>query len=69
MNAEEYVKEKERLSLAMNGGDRLTNAMNDIAETLGKYNLDKMPGTALDMTVLTLETLHLNRLNLRNPRP
>ncbi len=68
MTAERYVQEKERLSLAINGQDRLMEAVVDIAETLAKYNLDKMPGMALDVTVLTLETLHLGRSNLRDRR-
>lgn len=66
MTAEHYLHEKERLSQAMNGQDRLMDAMKDITETLGKHNLDKTPGVALDVTVLTLETLHLGRLNLRD---
>lgn len=66
MTAEHYLHEKERLSQAMNGQDWLMEAAKDIAETLGKYNLDKMPGTALDVTVFTLETLHLNQLKIRD---
>lgn len=66
MTAEHYLQEKERLSQALNGQDRLMAAVYDITETLAKYNLDKTPGAALDMTVFTLETLHLDRLNLRD---
>lgn len=66
MTAEQYVQEKERLSQAMNGRDRLMAAVSDITETLAKYNLDKMPVVALDATVFTLETLHLGHLNLRD---
>ena len=66
MDAECYIREQERLSHAMNGRDRLMEAVADITETLGKHDLDKMPGVALDVVVFTLETLHLSCLNLRD---
>lgn len=66
MTAGHYIREEERLSHAMNGRDKLMEAVADITETLKKYNLDKMPGAALDVTVFTLETLHLGQLNLQN---
>lgn len=66
MDAEHYIQEKERLSRAMNGRDRLMEAVADISEAFERHNLDKMPGVALDVVVLTLETLHLSRLNLRD---
>lgn len=66
MDAEHHIQEKERLSLAMNGRDRLMEAVADITEALKKHNLDKMPGVALDVAAFTLETLHLSQLNLRD---
>lgn len=69
MTAEHYLREKERLSQALNGQDRLEEAMEDITEASSKFSLDKMPGVALDVTVFTLETLHLGRLNLQDRQP
>lgn len=66
MDAEHYIHEKERLSQAMGGRDRLMEAVADITEALEKHRLDRMPGVALDVVVLTLETLHLGHLDLRN---
>ena len=66
MTAEHYIQEKERLSRAMNGPDKLIETVDDIAETLKKHGLSKMPGVALDVTIFTLETLHLDCLNLRD---
>ena len=66
MTAEHYIQEKERLSRAMNGPDKLMKTVAGIAEVLEKHNLSKMPGVALDVTVFTLETLHLGCLNLRD---
>lgn len=68
MEAERYIQEKERLSQAMNGQDRLMEAVSDIIEILVKHGLDKMPGVTLDVVVFTLETLHLNQLKIRDRR-
>ena len=64
MKAEQYLKRKESLSLALNGQDRLMDAAKDIEETLTKYNLDSMPKTAFDVMCFTLETIHLRKINL-----
>jgi hypothetical protein len=64
MKAEQYLKRKESLSLALNGQDRLMDAAKDIEETLTKYNLDSMPETAFDVMCFTLETIHLRKINL-----
>lgn len=68
MTAENYLQEKERLSRALNGQDRLTEAVKDITETLKKHNIDLMPGVALDVAAFTLETIQMNRINLRDRR-
>lgn len=68
MTAEFYIQEKERLSQAMNGQDRLMEAVENITKTFAGYNLDKMPGMALDITVFTLETLHLDQSKIRDRR-
>lgn len=61
MTAEHYLQEKERLSKAMNGQDRLMEAVKDITEALAKYRLDLMPGMAFDVFGFTLETIHLGK--------
>lgn len=38
MTTENYLQEKERLSQALNGQDRLMEAVKDITETLKKHN-------------------------------
>ena len=63
MKAEQYLKRKESLSLALNGQDRLMDAAKDIEETLTKYNLDSMPETAFDVMCFTLDTIHLRKIN------
>lgn len=68
MTAEHYIQEKERLSQALNGRDRLMEAVKDITETLERHNIALMPGVALDVTVFTLETLQLDKINLRDRR-
>lgn len=68
MTAEHYIQEKERLSQALNGQDRLMEAVKDVTETLRKHNIHLMPGLALDVTVFTLETLHLGQMDLRDRR-
>lgn len=64
MTAEHYLSEKERLSQALNGQDRLMKAVNDITEVLKKYNLDGMTEVAFDVLCFTLETAHLDGFNL-----
>lgn len=68
MTAEQYIQEKERLSQAMNGQDRLMDTVTDITETLKKHNIDLMPGVALDVAVFALETIQLGQINLRDRR-
>ena len=68
MTAEHYIQEKERLSQALNGQDRLMEAVKDVTETLRKHNIHLMPGLSLDVTVFTLETLHLVQMDLRDRR-
>ena len=63
MTAEHYIQEKDRLSQAMNGQDRLLEAVSDITKALSKYNLDIMPETAFDVMRFTLETIHLEKFN------
>lgn len=69
MTAEHYMHEKERLSQAMNGQDRLVGVMKDITGTLEKYNLHVTPSLAFDVVKFTLETLHLEKFNLPDRRP
>ena len=69
MTAEHYIQEKDRLSQAMNGQDRLMEAVGDITKTLGRYNLDGMPETAFDVMRFILETIHLGKLNLEEFLP
>lgn len=64
MTAEHYLQEKDRLSQALNGQDRLMEAVKDITETLEKHNLDGMTETAFDVMCFSLETAHLGKLNL-----
>ena len=66
MTAEHHLKEKERLSRALNGQDRLTDAVKDITETFTKHNISLMPGVALDVTVFALETIQMGQINLRD---
>ena len=61
MNAEKYLKEKERLSQALNGQENLDGAVTAITDALKKYNLNLMPGTAFDVMRFTLETIHLGK--------
>lgn len=69
MDAEKYLKEKERLSQAMNGRDRLMEAMRDITEALSKYNLHVTPNLTFDVVKFTLETLHLEKFSLPDRKP
>lgn len=69
MTAEHYLQEKERLSRAMNGQDRLMEAVKDITETLEKHNISLMPGVAFDVMAFTLETIHLGKINLPERKP
>ena len=69
MTAEQYLKEKERLSKAMHSQDRLMGAGKDIMETLAKYNLDVTPHLAFDVVKFTLETRHLAKFNLPDRQP
>lgn len=68
MTAEHYLKEKELLSRAMNGQDRLMEAVKDITEVFAKHNIHLMPGVALDVAVFALETIQLDQINLRDRR-
>lgn len=63
MNAEQYIRTKKRLSCALNGQDRLMEAVKDIEAALVKHNLDGMPEAAFDVMCFTLETIHLKRLD------
>lgn len=69
MTAEHYLKEKERLSQALNGQDRLMEAVKDITETLRKHGIDLTPGVAFDVMSFTLETIHLNKFDLPDRAP
>lgn len=69
MTAERYIQEKERLSQAMNGQDRLMEAVKDITEILEKHNIRLAPGTAFDVMAFTLETIHLGKMELPERRP
>lgn len=69
MTAEHYLSEKKRLSQALNGQDRLMEAVNDITEVLEKHNIRLMPGVAFDVVVFTLETIHLGKINLPDRKP
>lgn len=69
MTAEHYIQEKERLSQALNGQDRLMEAVKDITATLEKHNINLMPGTAFDVVVFTLETIHLGKIDLPDRKP
>lgn len=60
MDAEHYIHEKERLSQAMGGRDRLMEAVADITEALEKHRLDRMPGVALDK-----EETNCMRINIK----
>lgn len=64
MNAETHLRTKQRLSQVLNGEEHLKELVNDITEVLCKYNLDVQPETAFDAMVFTLESLHLNRLQI-----
>lgn len=64
MTAEHYLKEKERLSQALNGQDRLMEAVKDITEILSKYNLHVMPCLSYDVVRFTLETRHMEKFDL-----
>lgn len=68
MKAEEYIKEKERLSQALNGEEKLNAAITDIALALERNGIDLMPGIAFDVMKFTLETLHLEKFNLPDRR-
>lgn len=61
MDATKYLKEKERLSQALNGQKNLDGAVTAITDALKKYNLNMMPGTAFDVMCFTLETIHLGK--------
>lgn len=66
MTAEHYIQEKERLSRALNGQDRLMEVVKDITEVFAGHSIDLMPGVALDVTVFALETIQLDWINLRD---
>ena len=61
MDATKYLKEKERLSQALNGQENLDGSVTAITDALNKYNLNMMPGTAFDVMCFTLETIHLGK--------
>ena len=69
MTAEHYLQEKERLSKALNGQDRLMEAVKDITEVLKKHNIALMPGVALDVMSFTMETIHLGKFDLSDREP
>ncbi len=65
MNAAKYLRDKERLSQALNGQDALDSVVTDITSALQKYNLDMMPETAFDVMCFTLETIHLGKYDTK----
>lgn len=69
MTAEHYLKEKERLSQALNGQDRLMEAVKDITETLRKHGIDLTTGVAFDVMSFTLETIHLGKFDVPERKP
>lgn len=66
MSAEEYIREKERLSQALNGQENLASAVTAITDALSQFNLNLMPKTAFDVFKFTLETIHMASFNLPN---
>lgn len=64
MDAEKYLKTKQRLSQALNGEEKLEELVTGIINTLSRYNLDVQPETAFDVMVFTLESLHLKNLQV-----
>ena len=65
MDAAKYLREKERLSQALNGQENLDSVVSAITDTLKKYNLSLMPETAFDVMCFTLETIHLGNYDLK----
>lgn len=63
MTAEHYLREKERLSQALNGGDRLMKAVASITDILKKYSVYGMKETSFDLMCFTIETIHLDQLD------
>ena len=69
MDAEKYLAEKQRLSQAMNGQENLDSVVTAITDALKRYNLNLMPGTAFDVMMFTLETIHLGSYNAPKRSP
>lgn len=65
MTAEKYLREKERLSQALGSPEKLKGVTTAIVDTLTKYNLDGMPETAFDVMCFTLETIHLEKFDVK----
>jgi len=65
VDAAKYLRDKGRLSQALNGQENLDGAVTDITNALQKHNLDMMPETAFDVMCFTLETIHLGKYDTR----
>lgn len=68
MDAKKHVKERERLSRALNGQETFDGAVTAITDALEKYNLHLTPGIAFDTFVYVLEELHLKSFNPQERR-
>lgn len=64
MEADRYLRTKQRLSQALNGEDQLNGVVTDITELLRRYNLDCQPETAFDVMIFALETIHLGKFTV-----
>lgn len=62
MDAKKYVEEEERLTQATHG--KLPEIMEKLKEVFRMYNLDLSLGIAADVTIHTLESLQLERINV-----
>ena len=64
MNAEKYLRTEKILSQTLNGDEKLASVVTDFTEVLKKHNIAFMPETAFDLFCFTLETIHLEKLNI-----
>lgn len=63
MNIEKHLQERDMLNQALNG--KLSEAIIEIRNIMTKYNIDSMPGVALDVFQYAIEEEYINRFNLR----
>lgn len=64
MNAERYLREKERLTCELHGKENLEKIVSDFVEVLQRHNIELTLGMALDLFCFTLETLYLDKFDL-----